>query len=160
MPSLVSYSRELPYSYAPGIFPSMEALKNAPERVKRLLLSAKAERSEGAEALRALCEKHGVRVEIADKALSRLSGKENCFAAAVFEKRWDDLSEGGAHIVLHHPSDAGNMGTILRTALGLGYFDVAVIRPAADAFDPHVLRASMGALFGTAVSFLGMTTSM
>ena len=37
---------------------------------------------------------------------------------------------------------------MLRTALGFGYRDIAVIRPAADAFDPHVVRASMGAIFG------------
>ena len=39
------------------------------------------------------------------------------------------------------------MGTILRTALGLGIEDVALIRPCADLFDPKTVRASMGALF-------------
>ena len=147
MPTLETYSRALDYSYAPGIFPSMEALKNTPERVRRLLLSSRADTSEGAQILKTLCEKNHVRIEIADKALARISGKENCFAAAVFEKTQATLQKNAPHIVLHHPSDAGNLGTILRTALGMGYEDIAVIRPAADAFDPHVVRASMGALF-------------
>lgn len=150
MPSLQAYSRTLDYSYAPGMFPSMEALLNAPQRVRRLLLSSRAEGTEGAQKLTALCEQQHIRVEIADKALSRLSSKENCFAAAVFEKAQSAL-QAGAHIVLHHPADTGNLGTILRTALGMGYLDIAIIRPAADVFDPHVVRASMGALFSLRV---------
>ena len=120
MPTLETYSRALDYSYAPGIFPSMEALKNTPERVRRLLLSSRADTSEGAQILKTLCEKNHVRIEIADKALARISGKENCFAAAVFEKTQATLQKNAPHIVLHHPSDAGNLGTILRTALGMG----------------------------------------
>ena len=150
MPSLQAYSRTLDYSYAPGMFPSMEALLNAPQRVRRLLLSSRAEGTEGAQKLTALCEQQHIRVEIADKALSRLSSKENCFAAAVFEKAQSAL-QTGAHVVLHHPADTGNLGTILRTALGMGYLDIAIIRPAADVFDPHVVRASMGALFSLRV---------
>ena len=150
MPSLQAYSRTLDYSYAPGMFPSMEALLNAPQRVRRLLLSSRADGTEGAQKLTALCEQQHIRVEIADKALSRLSSKENCFAAAVFEKAQATL-QMGAHVVLHHPADTGNLGTILRTALGMGYLDIAIIRPAADVFDPHVVRASMGALFSLRV---------
>ena len=49
--------------------------------------------------------------------------------------------------MLHQPGDSGNVGTILRTALGLGIEDVALVRPCADVFDPKVVRASMGAMF-------------
>ena len=41
----------------------------------------------------------------------------------------------------------GNVGTILRTALGFGVEDVALIRPCVDLFDPRVVRASMGSMF-------------
>lgn len=147
MPALEAYKRELDYSYAPGVFPSMEALKKRPELVRRLLISSKGQESEGVQALTRIADARHIRVEVADKALSRISGKDNCFAAAVFEKRPDVLSPSGNHVVLHHISDAGNLGTILRTALGFGMRDIAVIRPAADVYDPHVVRASMGALF-------------
>ena len=147
MPSLESYSRDLPYSYALGLFPASELMKKRPELARRLLISSRAENSEGLAALRALCDQYRVREEIADKALGRVSGKENCFAAVVFDKFQGELT-GGNHLVLHHPGDKGNLGTMLRTALGFGFLDVAVIRPAADAFDPHVVRASMGAIFG------------
>ncbi len=148
MPSLEAYSRSLNYSYALGLFPASELMKKRPELARRLLVSTKAEGSEGLEALRALCAEHRVREEHADKILSRVSGKENCFAAIVFDKFQSELSMDGNHLVLHHPSDKGNLGTMLRTALGFGYRNIAVIRPGADAFDPHVVRASMGAIFG------------
>jgi len=152
MPSLEAYRRELDYSYAPGLFPSVEALENAPDRVRRLLISGKAGDNETVQRLSGLCAARHIRVETADKALSRLSGKENCYAAAVFEKRFDRLSDQGNHIMLHQTSDAGNMGTILRTALGFGYRDIAIVRPAVDVFHPHTVRASMGALFSLRVA--------
>ena len=147
MPSLEAYQRSLDYSYAPGIFPSLEAMNKRPECVRRLLVSSKGAGHEGVNKLCALAEEKHIRIETADKALSRISGKDKCFAAAVFEKRPLALDGDGDHIVLHHISDQGNLGTILRTALGFGYHDIAIIRPAADGYDPKVVRASMGALF-------------
>lgn len=152
MPALEAYKRELDYSYAPGLFPSLEAMTKRPELVRRLLISSKGQDSEGVKKLIALAEEKRIRVETADKALSRISGKDNCFAAAVFEKRPLPLDRACDHVVLHHISDQGNLGTILRTALGFGYHDIAIIRPAADVYDPKVARASMGALFSLRVT--------
>lgn len=151
MPSLSVYKNDLDYSYAPGIFPSMECLRHRPETVRRLLLHSSASGREGADRLRALAEEHGVRVEEADRVLARISGKENCFAAAVFAKFSDDLAPDRPHVVLHNPGDSGNVGTILRTALGFGVEDAALIRPCVDLFDPRTVRASMGSLFSLRV---------
>lgn len=41
----------------------------------------------------------------------------------------------------------GNIGTIIRTAVGIGDFDLILIEPCADIFNPKTVRASMGALF-------------
>ncbi len=147
MPSLEAYDSSLPYSYAPGVFPSLECLKNKPGAAKRLLVHSQGGKNEGVRTLMDLCESLHIRVEEADRALGRISGKENCYAAVVFEKFQGKLSMNGPHVVLHHPSDAGNLGTILRTALGFQMTSIAIIRPAADIFDPKVIRASMGALF-------------
>jgi len=151
MPPLAPYNVRLDYSYAPGIFPSMECLKHRPAQVRRLLLHSSAAGREGADKLRALAESLNVRVEEADRALARVSGKENCFAAAVFTKFQDALDPSKPHVVLHHPGDSGNLGTILRTALGFGIEDVALIRPCVDLFDPKTVRASMGSLFSLRV---------
>ncbi len=155
MPALEAYKRELDYSYAPGLFPSLEAMTKRPELVRRLLVSSRGQDSEGVKKLIALAEEKHIRIETADKALSRISGKDNCFAAAVFEKQPLSLNRAQDHIVLHHISDQGNLGTILRTALGFGYHDIAIIRPAADVYDPKVARASMGALFSLRVTEYG-----
>ena len=148
MPSLTGYKTELDYSYAPGVFPAMECLLHRPEKARRVLVHSSAAGREGVGKLTALAEQIGIRVEEADRALSRISGKENCYAAAVFEKFQDELAEGKPHVVLHHPGDGGNVGTILRTSLGFGVEDVALIRPCVDVFDPKTVRASMGSLFG------------
>lgn len=129
MPALSPYKSELDYAYAPGIFPAMECLLHRADCARRLLLHTKAAGTEGAEKLIALAQRHHVRVEEADKALARVSGKENCFAAVVFTKFQDTLNGDKPHVVLHNPSDCGNVGTILRTALGFGVEDVALIRP-------------------------------
>lgn len=150
MPPLKAYSADLSYSYAPGVFPSLQLMQNTPQRAQRLLLSERAQ-GEGIEKLRALCREHRVREEVADKALARISGKQNCFAAVVFEKWQAELNPSAPHVVLHHPMDEGNLGTIQRTLLGLGIEDIAIIRPAADVFDPRVVRATMGAIFSLRV---------
>ncbi len=152
MPSLEAYHASLDYSYAPGVFPSLECLQNKSGAARRLLVHSQSGKNEGVRSLISLCEKNQIRVEEADKALSRISGKENCYAAVVFEKFQGTLALKGPHIVLHNPSDAGNLGTILRTALGFSMTSVAIIRPAADVFDPKVVRASMGALFSMEIA--------
>jgi RNA methyltransferase, TrmH family len=147
MPSLEKYRKDLPYSYAPGIFPCMEAVINKPESVSRLLVSSRAGDSDGIRKLRELCLRQNIRCEEADKVLSHLSGKDNCYAAVVFEKKYQQPVDGNSHVVLFNPSDSGNIGTIFRTALGFGMRDIAIIRPSADFYDPHTVRASMGAVF-------------
>ena len=146
MPSLKAYTTDLPYSYAAGVYPSLMLLEKAPERALRLLLSDKAT-GEGIDKLKRLCAEHGVRGEIAPKALARILRKENVYAAVAFEKRTSPLERSRPHIVLHHPMDEGNLGTIQRMMLGFGLTDLAVIRPAADPFHPRVVRAAMGAVF-------------
>lgn len=151
MPSLSPYKAELDYSYAPGVFPSMECLLYRPGCARRLLLHTRAAGTEAADKLTRLAAERHIRVETADKALARLSGKENCYAAVVFGKFDDALHADAPHVVLHCPSDSGNVGTIFRTALGFGVEDVALIRPCVDVFDPRVVRASMGSLFSLRV---------
>ena len=96
--------------------------------------------------LMAMAETMGLYTEQAPRALERISGKANCYCALAFDK-YEDTLLPGRHVMLHRVSDHGNLGTILRTCLGFGYRDVALCRPCADPFDPHVIRASMGAMF-------------
>ncbi|MCR5329798.1 MAG: TrmH family RNA methyltransferase [Lachnospiraceae bacterium] len=82
-----------------------------------------------------------------DKLIEKLSDKENVYVVGVFEKYRCSLKEDMRHLVLVNPSNMGNLGTIIRTACGFGYYDLAIIEPAADIFNPKTVRASMGSLF-------------
>lgn len=57
------------------------------------------------------------------------------------------------HLVLVNPMNMGNFGTIVRSALGFRFTQIAVIRPAVDLFDPKVLRAAMGAFFSCQIVY-------
>ena len=50
-------------------------------------------------------------------------------------------------IYLDHVSDPGNMGTILRTALWFGIFNIAMSEGCIDPFNPKVVRGAMGTHF-------------
>lgn len=91
-------------------------------------------------------QKNNIKTEINDKAINKISQKENCFVAGVFNKYQCELTIG-SHIVLVNPGNMGNMGTIIRTLAGFGLNDLAIISPGVDIFDPKVIRASMGAIF-------------
>ncbi len=147
MPKLEPYSRKLNYSYQLGVFPALMLLEAQPDCASRLLLDPRGLGNEGVEKLRERCAQLGVREEMAERVLRRESKKDNCFAGLVFDKYDCALDKSAVHAVLCQISDNGNAGTAMRSLLGFGIRDVALVRPCVDAFDPHVLRASMGAFF-------------
>ena len=55
---------------------------------------------------------------------------------------------------MHGVSDPGNLGTLLRTAHGLGPAHVALAEGCADPLSPRAVRASMGALYEVPVIIL------
>ena len=147
LPSLKPYKKEFEHSYSFGVFPTLELLSHRPEWALYVLLHSRGERNEGVEKIREVCRSLGVKVEVNDRAVERLSPKENTYAVGVFRKWHDSLNSEAHHLVLVNPGDMGNLGTIIRTMLGFGVGDLALVRPAADVFDPRAVRASMGALF-------------
>ncbi len=145
MQPLRPYKKENEYSHTLGAFPTMELLRARPKLCESVYLHSG---FVGDADLEALCRANAIPlIRDADRAIARISPKENIFVAAVFKKFECDLIGERPHLVLDHPSDMGNLGTILRTAAGLGVLDVAIITPAADRFAPKTVRASMGALF-------------
>ena len=147
------YDKNESIAYACGVFPAMELLNRRPACIRALLVRPESTRNEGARSLIQRCRQDGIYVEEAPKAIARISGKENCYAVAVFEKFSDVLNADRPHVVLHNIADMGTFGTIVRTCLGFGFDDIALIRPCVDAFDPKAVRASMGALFSVRLAF-------
>ncbi len=151
--ALKPYKKEFDYSYSFGVFPTLELLHARPQSVLKVLLSEAGRKNRGVAKIEELCQRHHIRVEVNDRALERLAPKENAYAIGVFKKYADKLSATANHLVLVNPSDMGNLGTIMRTMLGFGVSNLALVRPAADIFDPKVVRASMGALFSIAFQY-------
>ena len=58
------------------------------------------------------------------------------------------LNPLAATVVLDRVQDAGNVGSILRSASAFGFRQVAAIKGSAALWSPEVLRAGMGAHFG------------
>lgn len=138
-----AYKKTDDHSYTLGAFPTYEVLENAPESVLEVFIHPK---YDDQERLRALCLARGIKVSEGDKVFNRIARKGNVYVAAAFAK-----SQGGVsnkcHVVLDRPQDMGNLGTIIRAMVGMGFEDLVLIGGGADLFDPRTVRASMGALF-------------
>lgn len=139
------YRKKNPLSYALGAYPTMELILHAPELLQIIYTHPKIDLPL-LEKLRAHAKTLGIKMQ-ETSAMERLSGKGNIFVAASFVKQPRPLDADKPHLVLVNPSNVGNLGTILRSALGWEYRDIALIEPAADPFHPNCVRASMGSLF-------------
>ena len=73
-------------------------------------------------------------------------------ALAVYEERWAPAATGPVCVYLHGVRDAGNVGTVLRSAQAFGAACVALGPGSADPFGPKAVRASMGAIFHVPVT--------
>jgi TrmH family RNA methyltransferase len=95
-----------------------------------------------------------VRVEeVSERELEALADTEHPqgVVAVIEPRRWTladvPVAPGAPVLVLDAVQDPGNVGTILRTALGLGASGVVALKGTAELTSPKVVRGSMGALF-------------
>lgn len=145
------YKKDCGISYTLGTTLTIELLQKRSDIVEGVLLHSQIE-GVGAERIKELCNEKGIRFETNDKAFNVLSQKENCFAIGLFKTEVPSILPDTDHVVLVNPSNSGNLGTIMRSCLGFGIKDIAIIIPCVDIFDPKTVRSSMGALFGLRVS--------
>lgn len=143
------YRKDSEVSYSLGITLTFELLKFQPEQVTRVFIHSEMKQGDTLTKLLGLCKERSIEVIYTDKIFHVMSQKENCYVIGEFRKFSGSLDPDASHIVLVNPSNAGNMGTIMRSALGFSMNQMAIIRPGVDAFDPKVVRASMGAIFST-----------
>ncbi len=146
---LTRYKRESSYSYTLGATLTYELLKTHPELIQRVFLRPNIKHGNDLEQIIAELRQHHIEIIESTKAFNILNAKSNCLLIAEFQKPATqlDYSTDNPHIVLVNPSDAGNLGTIMRSAVGFGYQNLAIILPGVDPYDPKTIRASMGAVF-------------
>lgn len=140
------YRKKGACSYSLGSFPTFELLQNKPEMAEMILVHSDVN-SELHEKLKHECEKADVKIFYSDRHIEKMRDKDNCIMIGVFKKYHCKLEHNVNHVVLVNPSDMGNLGTIIRSCVGFGITNLALIEPAVDIFHPKVVRASMGALF-------------
>jgi len=91
-------------------------------------------------------------VEVEAELLARASQLgSGTRAIGVYAARWGRPA-GPRCVYLHGVGDPGNVGTVVRSALAFGAGSVALGPGCADPYSPKAVRASMGAIFGVAVS--------
>ena len=140
------YKSSLTYSYTLGITLTIELLKKHPEDVLDIYYHSSFN-GEGKDIVDSICRKIGIEPIDNDKIFNILASKENVYCIGVFKKFDSTVEKDANHIVLVNPSNAGNLGTIIRTSCGFNLNNLVIIKPAVDIFDPKTIRASMGAIF-------------
>ncbi len=98
----------------------------------------------------ALAEAAASTVVVADAALAELSGLETPppVVYVVPLPAPPAIRADAPTIVLDRVQDAGNVGSILRSAAAFGFVQVIALEGTASLWSPKVLRAGMGAHFG------------
>ncbi|MBQ1299662.1 MAG: TrmH family RNA methyltransferase [Erysipelotrichaceae bacterium] len=142
------YKKTSEQSYALGTELTLELLKCHPDDVVSVYIHSKQKDNPIYQQIMNICAKRKIEVIHSDKAFNIVDAKENCYIMGVFRKFRNDIRRDNNHVVLVNPSNMGNLGTIIRSCVGFGINDLAIISPAADIYDPKVIRASMRAFFG------------
>lgn len=77
------YKKDLEYTYALGVFPTIELLKNKPDEVDQVMISSQGDRNAGISEIDALCHQHNIPLSTNDHKIRLLAPKENTYAVGV-----------------------------------------------------------------------------
>lgn len=152
-PKIKRYQKKFEYSYAFGAYPVLDLLKYHLDKVYTILLKKEGLESDGIKEIQEICKEKNIKIEVNDRLIEKIAVKENTYVVGVFKKYELHIQENENHVVLVSPSNIGNMGTIIRTMVGFGFKDLAIIKPSVDIFDPLTIRSTMGAIFNIRFEF-------
>lgn len=146
-----TYKKDYDYSYSLGAFPTMELIKKKSDAVDKIIIHSSFDNQNVIDEIKSLVD--NTRIFTNDKLVLKLSDKGNCFIIGVFNKYSSKLDVNSDHLLLDNPSNMGNLGTIIRSSLGFGIKNIAIIKPGVDYFDPKVIRSSMGSIFSVNIEY-------
>jgi len=146
-----AYKKDFEYSYSLGAFPTIELLRSHKDNVINVYYHSTFDNDIVLNEIRSLVGNDKLIQN--DKIINKLSDKGNVFIVGVFNKYESKLTKDENHILLDNPSNMGNLGTIIRSSLGFGIRNLAIIKPGVDYFDPKVIRSSMGSIFNINIEY-------
>ena len=142
---ITKYKKDFDYSYSLGAFPTIELLQNKSNKVIAIYIHPSFNNEKVLQLIHQNVDNNKIYVD--SKAFEKLNEKENTYIIGIFEKFKTKLEKNIDHVILDNISNMGNLGTIIRSCLGFGIKNIALIGNNIDFFDPKVIRASMGAIF-------------
>ena len=140
------------HSWAVGRYAVAELLALRPELALEVAWDGRLAR-EVREPIVAAAAAAGVAAARNDARVRRARRKGSAHVVARFDARAleRDLAAESDHVVWIAPDHFGNVGTTIRSLRAFGLADLALIEPRLPPAHPHVVRASIGAIFGVRV---------
>ena len=142
---ITKYKKDFTYSYTLGAFPTIELLNNKCDHLISIYIHSSFKNENVLNMIYSKVDSN--KIVFDDKVFDKLNEKDNTYVIGVFNKYSSKLEKNVDHVILDNISNMGNLGTIIRSSLGFGIKNIALIGNNIDYFDPKVLRASMGAMF-------------
>lgn len=139
------YKRDFEYSYTLGAFPTIELLLSRKDLVDFIFIHPSFKNENVLKMIKDNLDSSKIIVD--NKVFDKLNEKDNTYVIGIFRKYEGNLEKNVDHVILDNISNMGNLGTIIRSCLGFGIKNIALIGNNIDYFDPKVIRASMGSIF-------------
>lgn len=139
---------KLGYSYSFGMYPTLDLLLERPKSVLKVVF-----KGEVINEIKDLCEKNDIPFEVNGRLVEKIAFRENTKVVGIFEKYGMNLNQSNNHLVLYQPNNTGNVGTVIRSMVGFGVRDLAIIRPGVDIWYPKVISSTMGAFFKVNIEY-------
>ncbi len=133
-------------THALGEWPALEALRHRPHLVREVLLDPALTGARRAR-IEAAAQAAWVTYRDDEPRLRALRHRSDARALALLGTETDRLRSECDHLALLGTRSPGNLGVVLRSALGFDVRDIALVDSLLDPWSPHVLRASQGARF-------------
>lgn len=140
----ITYDATMPRTWGTGATLVRNLVLMCPEAIHAVYVSDKRDPDRFHDEAITCAEEAGVSVVHDEKAVDARVGGRHYSVVAEVNKR-NDVIEPGSHVVLVNPSTLGNVGSIMRSALGFGIHDIAIVKDSFDTFSPSIIRSSMGA---------------
>jgi len=134
LPKLKKYNKKFDYSFAFGVYPVLDLQKYHGDDLLEVIINPKGEKSKGVIKIKEYCDRNDIPYIIDERLIQKLAYKENTYVIGIFKKYKSNLEIDKSHVLLDQPRNMGNIGTIIRTMLGLGFNNLAIIKKISPQF--------------------------